>query len=479
MSWNTATATALAGRPPLALTLESETWHPSVPHTKRCLEYWTADRNFRQAYDTDPLETVQRHGLQVDPAKLRSLLDPNGIGPDSDEAMAYRAFIRSKLEFRTRYRMEGAPSNPRFATWRQRQMQRVYWELGPVRAESVVHAPICFELSKGCTVGCWFCGVGAEPFGGNFEYTAENAGLWRGTLEAVRELVGRGAGCGFCYWATDPLDNPDYEKFILDFHEILGRLPQTTTAQPLRNLPRTRALLAMSARLTNGVERFSVLSLGQFRRLMEAFTPEELTMVELIPQFNSDASPKVSAGAVRDRLVNLNGAGVPKTSTRDTEDGGSIACVSGFLVNMVERVARLISPCSANQRWPLGYIVFDEFHFNTAAEFRAGVEAAIAHAMKTNLDAGDPVRLNPLLKMERQADGVTLSNSVISVRMASQIESVVLPECIERGELVSEIADARAERCGVPHLWTHYEIDAIWRAGVLDEQQFVGARVGQ
>jgi radical SAM family RiPP maturation amino acid epimerase len=478
MSWNAA-ATALSRPQPLALTLDSESWHPSVPHTKRFLEYWTADRDFRRAYDTDPLETVKRHGLQVDPAKLRSILDPNGIGADSDEAFAYRSFIRGKLQFRNRYRIEGAPSHPRFAVWRQRQMQRVYWELGPVRAESVVHAPICFELSKGCTVGCWFCGVGAEPFGGNFEYTPENAGLWRGTLEAVRELVGPGAGCGFCYWATDPLDNPDYEKFILDFHEILGRLPQTTTAQPLRNLPRTRALLAISARLTHGVERFSVLSVGQFRRIMEAFTPEELTMVELIPQFNSDASPKASAGAVRERLVKLNGVGVSKTSTRDTEDGGSIACVSGFLVNMVERVVRLISPCSANHRWPLGYVIFDEFHFNTASEFRAGIEAAIAHAMKTNLDLGDPVRLNPLLKMERHTDGVTLSNAVMSVKMASQIEPVVLPECIERGALLSEIADIRAERCGVPHLWTHHEIDAIWRAGVLDEEPFVRQRAAQ
>jgi radical SAM family RiPP maturation amino acid epimerase len=459
-----------------ALTLNPESLHPSVPHTKRFLEYWTADPGFRAAYDADPSGTIERHGLHVDPAKLRSILDPNGIGVDSDEALGYRAFIRSKLEFRSRYRIEGAPSNPRFAVWRQRQMQRVYWELGPVRSESVVHAPICFELSKGCTVGCWFCGVGAEPFGGNFEYSTQNAGLWRGTLAAVRDQVGPAAGCGFCYWATDPLDNPDYEKFILDFHEILGRLPQTTTAQPLRDLARTRELLKMSASLTNGVERFSVLSLGQFRRLMEAFTPEELTMVELIPQFNSDASPKASAGAVRERLVTLNGAGVPKTSTRDTEDGGSIACVSGFLVNMVERVARLISPCSANKRWPLGYIVFDEFHFDTAAEFRAGVEHAIAHAMKTNLDLGDPVRLNPLLRMERHEDSVTLSNSVLSVKMKSQIEAVVLPECIERGAPLHEIADARAERCGVPHLWTHHEVDSIWKAGVLDEELFVRRR---
>jgi hypothetical protein len=272
------------------------------------------------------------------------------------------------------------------------------------------------------------------------------------------------------------LDNPDYEKFILDFHEILGRLPQTTTAQSLRDLPRTRALLEMSRRLTNGVERFSVLSTGQFRRVMEAFSPEELAMVELIPQFNSDASPKVTAGGVRHRLVRLNGAGVPNTSTRDTEDGGTIACVSGFLVNMVERVARLISPCSANKRWPLGYLVFDEFRFDTADDFRAGVEAAIASAMKMNLNSDDRVRLNPLLEMTSESDGVTLANSVVSVKMASQIESAVLAEMIDKRATVAEIADARAERCGVPHIWTHQEVHGIWNAGVLDEEIFLRPR---
>jgi hypothetical protein len=41
---------------------------------------------------------------------------------------------------------------------------------------------------------------------------------------------------------------------------------------------------------------------------------------------------------------------------------------------------------------------------------------------------------------------------------------------------VGEIANARAERCGVPHLWTHHEIHGIWNAGVLDEEIFLRPR---
>jgi radical SAM family RiPP maturation amino acid epimerase len=458
------------------LAIDTSATHPSVAHTKRLLEYWTADKEFRQAYDANPVETARRYGLTAEPAKIRALLDPNGIGIESEEVSAYRAFIRSKLEFRRRYRLEGAPSNPRFRAWRERQIKRVSWELGPMRADAVVHAPVCFELSKGCTVGCWFCGVSAEPFGGNFEYSKSNAALWRGILDALRELIGPATGCGFCYWATDPLDNPDYERFIVDYHEITGRLPQTTTAQPLKDQARTRALLEISHQLSCCVERFSVLSIGQFRRIMEAFTPEELLMVELIPQFNHDASPKVAAGAVHNKLVKSAGTGLPKNSTRNTEDGGSIACVSGFLVNMVERVARLISPCSANKRRPMGYIVFDEFRFDTPFEFRVGVEAAISRAMKMHVGCDDSVQLNPHLTIERQKEGLRLSNSSWSLNLTSQVEPVVLAEMIGTGATLAEIANARAERCGVPHLWTHQEVHGLWSEGLLDEEIFLEPR---
>ena len=39
----------MAALAPLAI--EVETVHPSVPNTEPVLEYWSADREFRQAYD--------------------------------------------------------------------------------------------------------------------------------------------------------------------------------------------------------------------------------------------------------------------------------------------------------------------------------------------------------------------------------------------------------------------------------------------
>ena len=34
---------------------------------------------------------------------------------------------------------------------------------------------------------------------------------------------------------------------------------------------------------------------------------------------------------------------------------GTIECTCGYLVNMVDRTIRLITPCTVSERWPLGY----------------------------------------------------------------------------------------------------------------------------
>lgn len=97
---------------------------------------------------------------------------------------------------------------------------------------------------------CWFCGVGAEKLTGWSHYIPENAKLWQDTLDVCRDVIGDTVCNGFCYWASDPLDNPDYPKFIEDFRNTYGRYPQTTTAIPLRNEEITRQALDIWLRRT-------------------------------------------------------------------------------------------------------------------------------------------------------------------------------------------------------------------------------------
>ncbi len=448
---------------------------PSVPHTKRFLERWVADTRFREVLDRDPAEAVRQFGLLADPELLRPLYDISqaeiaGRDDAPEEVRDYRRFIDWKLRYRQETRRLGAPAHPAFQAWRGRQMMRSLWEVGLQRFEGLVHAPLTFELSKGCTVKCWFCGVGALPFGGNFPYDAENARLWRGVLQAAREVTGEAGATGFCYWATDPLDNPDYERFICDFDEIMGRFPQTTTAQPMKDVARTRRLLALSQQRSGAVERFSVLSRGVFDRILAEFTAEELLNVELIPQFNDAASPKAVAGAGRERLMQ-RAARANAPPEADFEDGGTIACVTGFLFNMVERKVMLISPCSANAKWPLGYIVFDEFVFTDAGDLRARLKNTIERRMPLSVTSGMRIAFAHPLQFLPTENGFHLKTRHFTLNFDDLTESRELGARIAAANAsASEIAIARYHEAGIPTYVTYRDLTRLLERGVLSEE---------
>lgn len=444
----------------------------TVPHTKRFLERWVADLKFREKYQDDPDAAIREYQLQVNPEHMRHLVDEAFANvPASDvppEVLAYRQFIRDKFAYRESIRVKSASQNLTFRAWRERQMKRSLWELGPSRFAGLVHAPFCVELSKGCTVGCWFCGVGAERFEGNFLYTPEAGALWRSVLEVLQEVLGSAAACGFCYWATDPLDNPDYERFILDFRSVLGALPQTTTALAMRDPARTHSLLELSRNNGGTVERFSVLSPGMFDRILGEFSAEELLSVELIPQFQDKASPKVIAGKGREHRSRVLRQNESLAQPQSFNDGGTIACVTGFLLNMVDRSVALISPCTASEQWPLGYIVFGRWHFTDAAGLRDILREVTSEYMPASLKAHDEVRLQPSLTVRNEDGKFRLANRFFNLDFSSLLEPEHLSHAIESGcQTVAEIADARHEKWGIPHVWTHRELSILLNEGVL------------
>ena len=257
-----------------------------------------------------------------------------------------------------------------------------------------MHAPFAIELCKGCTVNCWFCGVDAEEYDGYATFDAETETLWRELLRVLDRNLGREfAEHGFCYWATEPFDNPDYEKFVDAFHDELGYLPQTTTAIPVKDPERTRRYLEFVKTRNSFVQRFSVTTKKDFERIHEFFDPEELLLVELIPQFENRASPKATAGRTRKLVVDRLDAGKKVPFEYDLESTGSIACVSGFLINLPERSIRLITPCRATDQWPLGYRILAETTFESAADVDAFVKRCFEERMPQVLEEGDPVGL--------------------------------------------------------------------------------------
>jgi radical SAM family RiPP maturation amino acid epimerase len=451
----------------------------AVAQTKRFLERWTMDPSFRTRYGEDPTGALADLGLTLTPAHVHPFVDrdeasrvsrairagePTGV-PDS--VVQYRAFLGEKIAHRTELRANSYANDPRLAAWRRRQIRRAQSELGQARSDAIVHAPMAIELSKGCTVGCWFCGVAAPKFDHNFAYTPENATLWRETLQVLDDVLGRCAQNGFLYWATDPLDNPDYESFLTDFHAVLGRCPQTTTAQGPKDIERTRALLRRAYAMGSSIDRFSVIALNHLYRLHENFTPEEMLRIECVPQ-NKEASPnhlKSNAGRARrfaaKRAEEL--VGEEKTST--------IACVSGFLFNMVDRRVQLITPCNASDRWPLGYWVLDEGHFDSGAELREVVETMLRRSVRTHLQPGDAVTVRPDLTVDGAGGELSFQANGVRVRLGAHPDlDTLVPLLTEGGHTAEEIALRRQRRDGIQLARTYALLGEVFDAGLLDEE---------
>lgn len=451
-------------------------YRSDIGHTKRFIERWYADGEFRALAADNATAAAAQYGLQADPEEIRILWDPaqrEKLATARElplKVRRYLAFQNEKARSRERYRARATPLDPRFAAWRARMMARCVSHLGGHKAEYVVHAPMCFELSKGCSVGCWFCSVAAPRLTDQFLYTAENQRLWRQTLEVFQEKVGPPAGMAFCYWASDPLDNPDYERYLCDFHDILGEFPQTTTAQAQKHVDRVRDLLRLAEQRGGMLERFSILTLKQWNAIHDAFDPAELTYVECIPQNKEalDPSKSISGRALerhRKRVASNLEESIPEDRTFTT------ACVSGFLVNMVDRTVRLITPCHACERWPLGYWVSDHGTFTDAASLSRLLDRMVADSMPLTVPRDKPIGLRRDLKFAEREDGFEVSTRYWSQAVRRNSATRELGLRLERGNLSpAEIALELFDRCGTPLEETFMQLNDLLERGIVDEE---------
>lgn len=362
-----------------ARTLCASACRSQVAALKRVFELWVLDRDFHDAFSVDPAGALARTGLGVDLRAASYLLsgkpeEANAQAEPPEAFVWFRDLIEGRIRNNMFERANVLPDDPRFRDWNLRQQRRCERELGS-RGKLMMHLPVAFELSSGCSVGCPFCALSAGRLKGIFRYTEENAALWRDVLTRVRATVGDAARRGICYYATEPLDNPDYELFLEDFHREFGCVPQTTTAVATRDTERTRRLLRWGQETCEHFDRISVLSEKDRDVLLAAFTPDELVFTDLLPQF--DEAP---------------GANFTKAG-RNVGEGespkGTIACVSGFVVNMWERSIRLVTPVPASDEHPTGELAYETAHFVDGAGLEGAIQGMIKRHMHETIELAD------------------------------------------------------------------------------------------
>ena len=483
-------------RPPL----HRSAWTPEeisqFCQIKRFMERYQADPVFRERLPREMQACANDYGFSLDPEPLRCLWDVDlklsllkGERPDfrlPPLVDRYRHWIGERLRWREQVRNACAPREPRWRTWRERQMKRAQSEMGDAWSQTIIFDTAAIELSKGCSVGCWFCGVDAPRLEDHLHYTPENARLFRGVMEVLVDLVGvEAASAHFLYWASDPLDNPDYEKYCKDYRDIVGVYPLTTTALAMRNPERTHNLLRMLMEDETGVHRFSILTLKLLNRVHEEFSPEELARVELCLLNPESVLVKANAGRFRKKvetrpeLLAREASKVPVgREVLDEWDGyagpGTIACVSGLLLNLVDRTVKLITPCKASDRWPLGYIVFAEDRFETPSELRRLVSSMIGSRMTTQVPVTETVRFRQDLTLEMSEDGFTLFTPFRGASFGRNGSAAYFKDLgammAEGTYSAGDIADRLLARHGIFHSDTYRNLDWMFERGLLQDE---------
>ncbi|MDD5521986.1 MAG: radical SAM family RiPP maturation amino acid epimerase [Kiritimatiellae bacterium] len=470
-----------------------------VGMVKRFLELWTSGPAFKAEVLKDPQGTMHHYGLDVDPEDIRALWDWDYAAkavaenlPVTPTVKQYREFINEKLRWRELVREECSPAEHRFKTWRDRQIKRNMLEIGVDQDSKMIHTPVAFELAYGCSMKCWFCALNAPPLQAVYEYTPENRNLFRAILAILKDVAGPSAKWGCSYWATEPLDNPNYEKFCMDFYDILGIYPQTTTADPMRDPARLRKILADSRARGCLVNRFSIMTLQILERVHREFTPDELQWVELILQ-NAEADPvKAVSGrfternrtnpklaerekakvlaAIKEQNKNFKG----DLSTINVNLPGTTSCMTGFRINMVKKTVELASPCNACEKWPNGYIVFESGTFNTAEDFKSLVDGMVERVMLTTVPADRRLRLGRVLKYSHVPNGFQVASISRGVQVANEASADMIRmigDLIRDGQNTAcEIALLCFYQLGVPTEVTMGAINHLFENGMLDEE---------
>lgn len=442
------------------------------PNTKRFFELYNADPAFRSEYRDHPEQTLQKHHLPLDQEFISTIFQATkGSEHASDTPYCVGWYAKTKLiSDIIRQLLDEPIRNKHVHWWRQRQLNRIK-ALYPAQLFYILpHIPIAFELSQGCSGQCPFCCFAPPPLQRVFAYTPENQRLWRNILEISQAMIGPIVKYGLCYYATEPFDNPGYERFIQDFYAVTQWWPQLTTVRHLAEPARIRKYINMirtGPALESGMVRFSIISLAMLRRVHAEYSPAELEYVDLVLN-NPEAAYKYSpAGRARQLLACWREQGIDPAQKFYAPGPGS--CLSGFVINLAERTIRLIAPCNPDDQHPHGYIEFDAVSFTDAHDYEIQMESLIERNMPEFPKNQANLKFNPVFAFKKQADGIAFSTPFLTRRFHGDEHFVTLCTLIQSGQYTWADIQKQFENPFLTEYYLKPKLTDLFEQGIIQE----------
>lgn len=322
----------------------------------------------------------------------------NSIDEDLSPTLEAR-ILREVLDLDTSLRQlqrQLHPSHGGWKIWRNLQIDRYSREDTSYRSSQITHIPYAIELSEGCSGGCSFCGVSAQSLQNTGLPFKDGKKLYRALLDVLGKACGALSQYGVLYWATDPLDQPDYENYATLFHEKFGLWPITTTALAENQIERIRGLLRSPAADRPWGLRCSMRSRAAYRKLLKELTPLERGVIRFLPQYPESASKYALAGRSYSK----------DTASQQIQSGGTIACMSGFLISLPKREIQLLTPCLAEPKNFNGYRVLGHDSFTSIDDLPNALNKLLAFL------PCPPIQLDTLLAITIDPSQFYLYNSI-------------------------------------------------------------------
>lgn len=228
--------------------------------------------------------------------------------------------------------------------------------------------------------------------------------------------------------------------------------------------------------------RFSVVSRRLLSDIHAMFSAEEVFDVDILAVNRESILGLAEAGHAREKARRRPERAEFERRKIDPDNSGdealthrTIACVSGFLVEPLNKRVRLISPEPSSDRWPDGYAVFGEERFETADQLAGALMRLVEHNMLP--DPPDRLALQRGVSVaEESRTAVRAEGRGHRVSLRSKRRSLAhlpaLADAFRNGADVAATAKRVVGRFGVDPDFVRKDVAELWRHGVLIEEIF-------